>query len=61
MMAGGASHDPPMQATFGRARYPAAVAGVIPPVGQNRTWGKGPCSARSSPVPPAAAAGNSFA
>src|SRR5947207_1328583 len=38
----GVSQEPPMQPTFGSARYDGAEATVIPPVGQNASEGSGP-------------------
>src|SRR5436190_12833975 len=56
----GASQEPATQSTFAQARYAAAVASVMPPVGQNRAVGNGPTSASSAATPPAAAAGKNL-
>jgi hypothetical protein len=39
-------HEPPTQTTFGSASQSRALAGVMPPVGQNRMPGNGDASAR---------------
>src|SRR5680860_610889 len=56
----GVSQEPPTQPTFGSARYDAAFASVMPPVGQNRAWGTGAPIAFRKPTPPETSAGKSF-
>ena len=54
------SQDPPQTFTFGSARNCGAVSTVMPPVGQKAMSGKGPASAFSIGMPPAAVAGKNF-
>src|SRR3954466_15300768 len=54
------SHEPPMQPTFGSARYEGAEATVIPPVGQNLSEGNGPAIDFRNATPPDASAGKNF-
>src|SRR6185295_10410869 len=56
----GQSQEPPTQSTLGSASQVAALASPMPPVGQNRTCGKGPASERSALIPPACSAGKNF-
>lgn len=54
------SQLPPTHATEGSASQVTAVAGVMPPVGQNRTPPNGPPNARRVAKPPAASAGKNL-
>ena len=60
MASAGVSQEPPHTGTLGRARNWGAVCGVMPPVGQKATSGKGPASAFSIGMPPAAVAGKNL-
>src|SRR6478736_4683836 len=59
--AAGHSQEPPTATTLGSASQVAALASPTPPVGQNRTFGNGPPSARRPLMPPACSAGKNFA
>src|SRR3954447_16783593 len=58
--AAGQSQEPPTASTLGSASQAAALASPIPPVGQNRTFGNGPASARSALIPPDCSAGKNL-
>src|SRR5712691_6926560 len=58
--AAGHSQEPPTATTLGSASHEAALASPIPPVGQNRTSGKGPAKARSALIPPDCSAGKNL-
>src|SRR6185437_7901730 len=54
------SQEPPTATTLGSASHMGALVSPIPPVGQNRTCGNGPASARRALIPPACSAGKNF-
>src|SRR5450631_2429325 len=58
--AAGHSQEPPTATTLGSASHAAALASPTPPVGQNRTSGKGPARARSALTPPDCSAGKNL-
>src|SRR5687768_9865180 len=60
MRVGGASQEPPTQATLGKERYSGAVANTMPPVGQKLICGNSSPKIRRAPTPPACAAGKNF-
>src|ERR1700750_2234220 len=49
--AGGQTQETPTHSTLGSASQVAALASPMPPVGQKRTFGNGPASARSALIP----------